>query len=79
MCSRILSGLTMRAFRGEHLIGFSINSVHHVDIGGRKGSGLSEEVYEEGLIIMMARLLIQQVLTRIEEFALMEVMSGSAG
>ena len=36
---------------GERLIGFSINSVHHVDIGGRKGSGLSEEVYEEGLII----------------------------
>ena len=29
----------------------SSNSVHHVDIGGRKGSGLSEEVYEEGLII----------------------------
>ena len=28
---------------------------------------------------MMARLLIQQVLTRIEEFALVEVMSGSAG
>ena len=43
--------ITTHAFRGERLIGFSINSVHHVDIGGRKGSGLSEEVYEEGLII----------------------------
>ena len=43
--------ITTPAFRGERLIGFSINSVHHVDIGGRKGSGLSEEVYEEGLII----------------------------
>jgi N-methylhydantoinase B len=30
--------------------------VHHVDIGGRKGSGLSEEVYEEGLIIPLLRL-----------------------
>ena len=43
--------ITTPAFRGDRLIGFSINSVHHVDIGGRKGSGLSEEVYEEGLII----------------------------
>ena len=43
--------ITTPAFHGERLIGFSINSVHHVDIGGRKGSGLSEEVYEEGLII----------------------------
>ena len=43
--------ITTPAFRGERLVGFSINSVHHVDIGGRKGSGLSEEVYEEGLII----------------------------
>ena len=40
--------ITTPAFRGERLIGFSINSVHHIDIGGRKGSGLSEEVYEEG-------------------------------
>ena len=43
--------ITTPAFRGKRLIGFSINSVHNVDIGGRKGSGLSEEVYEEGLII----------------------------
>ena len=31
--------ITTPAFQGERLIGFSINSVHHVDIGGRKGSG----------------------------------------
>ena len=43
--------ITTPAFHDRRLIGFSINSVHHVDIGGRKGSGLSEEVYEEGLII----------------------------
>jgi N-methylhydantoinase B len=48
--------ITTPAFLGERLIGFSINSVHHVDIGGRKGSGLSEEVYEEGLIIPPLRL-----------------------
>lgn len=48
--------ITTPAFVGDRLIGFSINSVHHVDIGGRKGSGLSEEVYEEGLIIPPLRL-----------------------
>ena len=39
------------AFLNERLIGFAVNSIHHLDIGGRAGSGLSEEVYEEGLII----------------------------
>lgn len=48
--------ITTPAFYKDRLIGFSINSVHHVDIGGRKGSGLSEEVYEEGLIIPPLRL-----------------------
>jgi N-methylhydantoinase B len=48
--------ITTPAFLGDRLIGFSINSVHHVDIGGRKGSGASEEVYEEGLIIPPLRL-----------------------
>jgi len=48
--------ITMPAFHRDRLIGFSINSVHHVDIGGRKGSGLAEEVYEEGLIIPLMRL-----------------------
>jgi len=48
--------ITMPAFLGNRLIGFSINSVHHIDIGGRKGSGLSEEVFEEGVIIPHMRL-----------------------
>ncbi len=39
------------AFLNDRLIGFAVNSIHHLDIGGRAGSGLSEEVYEEGLII----------------------------
>ena len=48
--------ITTPAFHDGRLIGFAINTVHHVDIGGRKGSGLSEEVYEEGLIIPQLRL-----------------------
>ena len=48
--------ITTPAFHEGRLIGFAINTVHHVDIGGRKGSGLSEEVYEEGLIIPQLRL-----------------------
>lgn len=48
--------ITMPAFHEDRLIGFSINSVHHVDIGGRKGSGLAEEVFEEGLIIPLMHL-----------------------
>lgn len=38
-------------FAGGRLIGFSVSSVHHMDIGGRRGCGSSEEVYEEGLLI----------------------------
>jgi len=48
--------IIMPAFHNGRVIGFSINSVHHVDIGGRKGSGLAEEVYEEGMIIPLMRL-----------------------
>ena len=44
------------AFHRDRVIGFTVTSVHHVDIGGRKGSGLSEEVFEEGLIIPLMRL-----------------------
>jgi N-methylhydantoinase B len=44
------------AFHCDRVIGFSVNSVHHVDIGGRKGSGLSEEVFEEGLVIPLMHL-----------------------
>src|SRR5947207_8577908 len=48
--------VTTPAFHGDRLVGFSVNSVHHVDIGGRKGSGVAEEVYEEGLILPPLRL-----------------------
>src|SRR5437588_1477372 len=48
--------IIMPAFHKARLIGFAINSVHHVDIGGRKGSGLAEEVYEEGMIIPLMRM-----------------------
>ena len=44
------------AFHRARVIGFSVSSVHHVDIGGRKGSGLSEEVFEEGLVIPLMHL-----------------------
>ena len=44
------------AFHNGAAIGYSVNSVHHVDIGGRKGSGLSEEVFEEGIIIPLMHL-----------------------
>jgi N-methylhydantoinase B len=44
------------AFHNGTVIGYSVNSVHHVDIGGRKGSGLSEEVFEEGVIIPLMHL-----------------------
>jgi N-methylhydantoinase B len=43
--------ITTPAFLDGRLLGFSVNSVHHVDIGGRAGSSLSEEVFEEGLVI----------------------------
>jgi N-methylhydantoinase B len=48
--------ITTPAFLRDRLIGFSINSVHHMDVGGRAGSSLSEEVYEEGMIIPHMRL-----------------------
>lgn len=44
------------AFHKGRVIGFSVTSVHHVDIGGRKGSGQSEEVFEEGLLIPLMKL-----------------------
>ena len=39
------------AFLEGRLIGFAVTSIHHLDIGGKAGSGRTEEVYEEGLII----------------------------
>jgi N-methylhydantoinase B len=43
--------ITTPAFRDGRLLGFSVTSVHHMDIGGRKGCGVSEEVFEEGILI----------------------------
>src|SRR5262249_25511057 len=43
------------AFHGDRLIGYSVNSAHHVDIGGRTGTGVREVVAEEGLIIPLMR------------------------
>jgi 5-oxoprolinase (ATP-hydrolysing)/N-methylhydantoinase A len=39
------------AFHRRRLVGFAVTSIHHLDIGGKAGSGLTQEVYEEGLII----------------------------
>ncbi|MBI4504685.1 MAG: hydantoinase B/oxoprolinase family protein, partial [Chloroflexi bacterium] len=48
--------ITVPVFRGEQLLGFTISTVHHLDVGGRSGSGTTEEVYEEGLILPIMRL-----------------------
>ena len=44
------------AFRGSQLLGFAVTAVHHLDVGGRAGSALAEEIYEEGLIVPLLRL-----------------------
>ena len=38
------------------LVGFTVTSAHQVDMGGRGGSGHTEEVYEEGLILPIMHL-----------------------
>jgi len=38
------------------VVGFSTNSAHHIDIGGRLASPDAREVYEEGIIIPMCKL-----------------------
>lgn len=43
-------------FDGSRLVGYVLNTVHHLDIGGRAGSALSEEVYEEGLVMPLLKL-----------------------
>lgn len=48
--------ITVPAFREGRLLGFTISTVHHMDVGGRSGSGLAETVYEEGLIMPFMRL-----------------------
>jgi N-methylhydantoinase B len=43
-------------FHGDRLVGFAVNSAHHIDIGGRLSAPDAREVFEEGLIIPLTRL-----------------------
>lgn len=43
--------ITTPIFAADDLVGFAVNSAHHMDIGGRLASHESREVFEEGLII----------------------------
>lgn len=43
-------------FRGDRLVGFAVNSAHHIDFGGRLSAPDARDVYEEGLIIPIAKL-----------------------
>ncbi len=43
-------------FRGDRLVGFAVNSAHHIDFGGRLSAPDARDVYEEGLILPIARL-----------------------
>ena len=45
------------AFLDSRLIGFAVTTIHHLDIGGKSGSGRTEEVYEEGLIIPILQIM----------------------
>ena len=44
------------AFRGPRLVGFAVNSAHHIDFGGRLSAPDARDVYEEGLIIPIMKL-----------------------
>jgi N-methylhydantoinase B len=43
-------------FRDERLVGFSVNSAHHIDVGGRMSAPEAREVYEEGIILPICKL-----------------------
>lgn len=43
-------------FRGDRLVGFAVNSAHHIDFGGRLSAPDARDVYEEGLILPIAKL-----------------------
>ncbi len=45
-------------FRRDRIIGIVCNSAHHIDMGGRLGATDAREVYEEGLIIPISKLMI---------------------
>jgi N-methylhydantoinase B len=44
------------AFRGGRLVGFAVNSAHHIDFGGRLAAPDARDVYEEGLILPIMKL-----------------------
>lgn len=48
--------LATPVFRRERLVGFAVNSAHHIDIGGRLAAPEAREVFEEGLIIPISHL-----------------------
>jgi N-methylhydantoinase B len=48
--------ITTPVFQDDRLVGFACNSAHHVDIGGRIASPEAREVYEEGIILPIAKL-----------------------
>jgi N-methylhydantoinase B len=43
-------------FRRDTLVGFAVNSAHHIDFGGRLSAPDARDVYEEGLIIPISKL-----------------------
>lgn len=43
-------------FRHDRLVGFAVNSAHHIDIGGRLSAPDAREVYEEGVIVPLCKL-----------------------
>lgn len=45
-------------FRGARLVGFAVNSAHHIDIGGRLSAPDARDVFEEGIIIPIAKLYV---------------------
>lgn len=51
--------LVTPVFRETRLVGFAVNSAHHIDIGGRLSAPDAREVFEEGLIIPITRLYVR--------------------
>jgi len=45
-------------FRAGKIVGVVCNSAHHIDMGGRLGGTDAREVYEEGLIIPITKLMV---------------------
>lgn len=49
-------------FVGDRLVGYAMNIVHHLDVGGRPNSTESRSIYEEGLRIPVLKLVKRGVL-----------------